>query len=817
MADTRIGGVYATFRADNNPWLRASRQNVAALQRQSRATRRLSQDARALRTSVQGAIGALGLFAGGAGLAALTRSVFQAGEGLSAIGASLVENSNRFGATAEQLQLLGRAFEGGGASQKSFLTALRSFARNLTEAQQGMESYRRAFRLANVDVDELARNNVGLVESFFQLSDGLQGIDGQLQRVNVAQTLLGRAGTDLLFVMQQGSQAVRDQAEGFRSLGILTDQQSERLKALNQTYVDSNNAVRTARAQVVADNAELFASINRTYAEALPRLFRGLIETINFLRENMALASRAVAIFIGVLISRGAVGRFAVGIFAAARAVGVLTVAARAAAVAGRLMLRAFAVGFVLEGLLAVIDAFAVIRSEARRTGNSIQDVFLDTTAYIGASLVAGVVEGLARAAFAVPRFVAFIADQIAGILGPGDITEFTRSLYEGLSSIPGEIAQVVQQSILGLRQGAEQGGSAVAEAFVSRIRERYSTLGDDLPELPPLKVPDLAFRPGQLQEASAELRAVQQAAEVALGPLANATESVSRSVQDQVAARRTELTLLRQGIGETDRRRIVTEGLARFDQAQLVLTRQREDAQARLSRVQAAAASASRRGAQVVAAELQKQVAAEEKKLRLVNAQLATNAATRKELEARLSVYGRELEVIGESIARLETQKEVFTTLSEAVGNFAGSAVLDFNKIGDSFRNIARQILADLTRILVVRQITSAIGGLFGIPGLQSGGFHGGGLALVGEGGPELVDFNRPGRVYTNEELAGAVGGGGGSTFNFAPIIQSADASAVRRAVSEAFPVFEARVLGRLGTDSGRPSSLRSSLRGAN
>ncbi|SOD97014.1 tape measure protein [Caenispirillum bisanense] len=41
-------------------------------------------------------------------------------------------------------------------------------------------------------------------------------------------------------------------------------------------------------------------------------------------------------------------------------------------------------------------------------------------------------------------------------------------------------------------------------------------------------------------------------------------------------------------------------------------------------------------------------------------------------------------------------------------------------------------------------------------------GGFASPGLALVGEYGPEIVDFHNPGRVYTNRELGEAVRGGG-------------------------------------------------------
>ena len=49
-------------------------------------------------------------------------------------------------------------------------------------------------------------------------------------------------------------------------------------------------------------------------------------------------------------------------------------------------------------------------------------------------------------------------------------------------------------------------------------------------------------------------------------------------------------------------------------------------------------------------------------------------------------------------------------------------------------------------------------------IPAFASGGLYGGGLALVGEKGPELINFNKPGYVHTAAETASMMGGGNGA-----------------------------------------------------
>ena len=162
---------------------------------------------------------------------------------------------------------------------------------------------------------------------------------------------------------------------------------------------------------------------------------------------------------------------------------------------------------------------------------------------------------------------------------------------------------------------------------------------------------------------------------------------------------------------------------------------------------------------------------------------------------------------------------KNLSTDIGRAFGDFASSAISNFRDIGEAARELGRVIVDSIINKLIAGPIADfvagGLGSLFGIPGLQDGGL-GRGLTLVGEAGPELVDFRRPGRVYSNEDLANALdNNGGGNVFNFAPVINSSDPVAVNRALAEAYPIFETRVLSRLQLDARRRSSLRQSIRG--
>ena len=84
-----------------------------------------------------------------------------------------------------------------------------------------------------------------------------------------------------------------------------------------------------------------------------------------------------------------------------------------------------------------------------------------------------------------------------------------------------------------------------------------------------------------------------------------------------------------------------------------------------------------------------------------------------------------------------------------------------------------------------------------------------------MGEGGPEIVDFSTPARVYTNEELGqalGGPGGGGGVTINISGV---QDPTGVRAVIYETAPELEAAIRAGMQEDIRRPSDLRDAIRG--
>ena len=173
------------------------------------------------------------------------------------------------------------------------------------------------------------------------------------------------------------------------------------------------------------------------------------------------------------------------------------------------------------------------------------------------------------------------------------------------------------------------------------------------------------------------------------------------------------------------------------------------------------------------------------------------------------------------------------FERSTDAFGTFAGRALSDFRKIGNAARQLAQTIIKNLLEALIIDPFTKALadsfrnfiqnlgsggsgGGFFGflrgILPFQNGGLAPPGFALVGERGPEIVNFQNPARVYSNADLSAALGGMG---FSLTQIIESTDGPGVQRALDQALPGIVQAAEAASARNLSRPSSYRQQVLG--
>jgi len=110
------------------------------------------------------------------------------------------------------------------------------------------------------------------------------------------------------------------------------------------------------------------------------------------------------------------------------------------------------------------------------------------------------------------------------------------------------------------------------------------------------------------------------------------------------------------------------------------------------------------------------------------------------------------------------DTLNEYAGAAFDAVASNLESVILGAKSFGDAIRDVTKQLASMAMQALIWAPLKAALG----IPGFANGtNFAPGGLAMVGERGPELVNLPRGSQVFTNQETRGMLGKGGGGSSN--------------------------------------------------
>ena len=312
MAEVRVGGAYIDWRSRNAQFLTGLDKNKRAMREQRRALQslrgqvdRFNSIARQIPLILAGAA---------AGMAVLVRQQAMFGSGL-------VEVSQRLGFSVERVQLLQRAFEGEGVAISTANIGLQRFTRRLADAAQGNELLLRTFNQLGVELRDSEGRLRGSHEVLLDVAEGLRNTDDQAERVRRAFQLFDSEGVAFVNVLQRGRDSLLAQQEAFRGLGVVTGNQAQVLKNLDQSFVDLANSLRVAAAVAASEAAPEFQRLNETITRIGPDVIRSIGRAAATLVENLA-AVRDTAVLVGALLA----GRFVVQTVAAVGALKGLTV-----------------------------------------------------------------------------------------------------------------------------------------------------------------------------------------------------------------------------------------------------------------------------------------------------------------------------------------------------------------------------------------------------------------------------------------------------------------------------------------------------------
>ncbi len=169
----------------------------------------------------------------------------------------------------------------------------------------------------------------------------------------------------------------------------------------------------------------------------------------------------------------------------------------------------------------------------------------------------------------------------------------------------------------------------------------------------------------------------------------------------------------------------------------------------------------------------------------RIDRKQVSEREYLNRQYESPLASYRREISNVGNNLN--DQYESIAVDGLQSLNDGLTDAIMNAKGFGDMFSNVAKQVIADLIRMAIQQTVvanlmkTLGLGGgssLSGslttasnnvsmlasaikIPGFASGtNFAPGGVALVGESGPELVNLPRGSKVVPNTKLGAALKG---------------------------------------------------------
>ena len=222
-------------------------------------------------------------------------------------GATLVEQAAVTGLTANQLDLMRRAFESNGASIATVDKALAKFNRRLEFAAGGQQEYLRVFRQLGLDPSTFGST----IAAFDAVFEKISELNTESERGAVLFRLFGDSAVRLHKTFKEGPEAFRAEIERLREIGETADSTADKLKALAQTYTDIDQEIGLETAEFVAKNQvalENAARLGLFFKVKVPaffgRLFLGGEYDIDFLRAGPREAAKQY-VRLNTIVSQG--------------------------------------------------------------------------------------------------------------------------------------------------------------------------------------------------------------------------------------------------------------------------------------------------------------------------------------------------------------------------------------------------------------------------------------------------------------------------------------------------------------------------------
>ena len=184
-----------------------------------------------------------GMLAGGFAVG----SIFAGLKGAIEQGDKLQDVAEKFGVSASKLQMLGNAASVYGSSVENISAGLNKLSLAQQKATSGDEGLIASFNEAGVSLEDL--KSMGAEDIFLKISDSFASGANDGRQFVIVNELLGKAQTDLIKVMNQGSGAIIEQGN---AMGVWSDETISSLSAASDAIKTLQNIFTVAFGNVAS-------------------------------------------------------------------------------------------------------------------------------------------------------------------------------------------------------------------------------------------------------------------------------------------------------------------------------------------------------------------------------------------------------------------------------------------------------------------------------------------------------------------------------------------------------------------------------------
>lgn len=233
------------FSAETDSLVKGLDKAQKAIAKQNQAYDRLAKDAAIKGAAITGAF------------ALMVDSATKYGEQVDKI-------SKQTGIATDVISSLGYAAQQEHASMQGLADGLKFLSRNMDEAAMGGKQQKEAFDRLGISLIDAQGKMKSVDTVLLEVADAMKGAGDEAAKTNIAMTLFGRSGAELVPFLQQGSDGIKTMQNEARDLGIELDTETTRsFKAFRDETDKLKGAFQGFQVTVVKDVLPAFAELTQ--------------------------------------------------------------------------------------------------------------------------------------------------------------------------------------------------------------------------------------------------------------------------------------------------------------------------------------------------------------------------------------------------------------------------------------------------------------------------------------------------------------------------------------------------------------------------